>query len=410
MMHFEKMRQLAICGSTSIATEKFPTVRHGADEIRGTDFDAVVEGLKKKKPFQFLHKTGDSKVGQFEQIFQKYMRTKYTLAVNGDITAMIFTLVGWKVGCADEVILPGCTDIASATVILTTRAMPLIAKIDSFSFHHPANIEHKTTLQTRAIIRPVHMRETSSRTDEIMTIVRKYNLKIFENNIQANGGFYPEKKSGCIGDAGAVSLQYFKITTSGEGGMMKIVYEGTTMRHDSSIIFGERDMFKSIQSLVGGNYRMNEIQGASGLIPFERIDNISSQLHLRKKQIMAEIQSFDSIELQNICNPTDNWSARICIFLQNVKMTKDYSDALKPEGIPNGSIFDKRIPDQHIFCYRDYMMNKTTADPNGSPNYKGQVNYFREQCSQTLDYLNRTIATPLSQSMKTQHANISYIY
>ncbi|MBN2088389.1 DegT/DnrJ/EryC1/StrS family aminotransferase, partial [candidate division KSB1 bacterium] len=222
------------------------------------------------------------------------------------------------------------------------------------------------------------------------------------------------QKLGSIGDAGAFSLQYFKIITSGEGGMVttndRIIYERAAMQHDSAMIFWERDMFKNISPFAGENYRMNEIQGALGLVQFSRIDDILSQLRLLKKLIVNEIQTIDAIELQDIPDPAGDCSVSVCFFLPDTKMTKKFSSALKAEGIPNGSIFDKEIPDRHIYYYWDYVMNKTTSDRNGCPwtcpYYKGQVSYSREQCPQTLDYLNRTIAIPLGQRMTTKHAEM----
>ncbi|MBN2091737.1 DegT/DnrJ/EryC1/StrS family aminotransferase, partial [candidate division KSB1 bacterium] len=180
MTNSDKKHQLAIHGGTPITTEPFPTARHGAEEISDAEINAVVEVLKKKKPFRFLHEIGDSKVGQFEQMFKDYMGTKYALAVTGGTTALISALVGLEIGCGDEVILPAYTYIASAAAILAVRAMPVIAEIDNSLTLDPADIERKITPYTRAIM-PVHMRGTPSRMDEIMAIAQKYHLKVIED-------------------------------------------------------------------------------------------------------------------------------------------------------------------------------------------------------------------------------------
>lgn len=57
--------------------------------------------------------------------------------------------------------------------------------------------------------------------DAIMSIAKKYNLKVIEDCAQAHGGLFRGKKVGTIGDVGCFSFCQSKhFTTGGEGGMV----------------------------------------------------------------------------------------------------------------------------------------------------------------------------------------------
>ena len=85
-----------------------------------------------------------------------------------------------------------------------------------------------------------------------------------------------------------------------------------------------------------------------------------------------------------------------------------FAKALQAEGVPAGSMYSPMLPDRHIYCYWEYVMNKLSADRHGwpwtSPFYKGSVEYSRDMCPRTLDILSRTIVIGLHQRMTDEHA------
>jgi len=75
---------------------------------------------------------------------------------------------------------------------------------------------------------------------------------------------------GTFGDAGAFSLQFNKIITCGEGGMMvtnqKNLWQRAAMYHDAGAISGRHN----IEELLWGiNYRMPEVTGAIALVQLQ---------------------------------------------------------------------------------------------------------------------------------------------
>src|SRR5260370_952515 len=56
--------------------------------------------------------------------------------------------------------------------------------------------------------------------DRIMDLARRRDLKVIEDVAQADGASYHGKRLGTFGDVGAFSLQFHKVITTGEGGVV----------------------------------------------------------------------------------------------------------------------------------------------------------------------------------------------
>jgi len=81
---------------------------------------------------------------------------------------------------------------------------------------------------------------------------------------------------------------------------------------------------------------------------------------------------------------------------------------LRLEGIPAGSVYDQGIPDRHIYCYWEYVMEKRSGDRHGrpwtSPLHDTSRTCRPDMCPRTLDILGRTVSIPLSQTYEDRHA------
>ncbi|MGQ9629353.1 MAG: DegT/DnrJ/EryC1/StrS family aminotransferase [bacterium] len=404
--------RLAIDGGTPVTTKPLPSTLHGVEEIGEEEIEAVVKVLRSHKIFRFLNPPEESATAQLEAKYRESLGVKYALAVTGGTTALIAGLVGIGVGSGDEVIIPAHTYIASAAAVLTVGAIPVIAEIDNSLTMDPKDAERKITPHTRAIM-PVHMRGTPCRMDEIMEVARKHNLLVIEDVAQANGGSYKGRKLGSIGDVGCFSLQHYKVITAGEGGMVvtndRKVFDRAACQHDSAMHFWKPGE-STIDPFPGENYRMCEMRGALGLVQFSRMEGILRKLRARKKRIVEGIKDIPGIELQDVPDPEGECAVWVAFFLENSDLAKKFSEALAAEGIKNGTIFNKEIPDRHIYYYWDYVMNKISRDRHGCPwtcqFYKGNVKYSRDMCPQTLDYLGRTIAIFLGQKLEFEDADL----
>ncbi len=219
----------------------------------------------------------------FEKEFSKFCKTKYSVAVSNGTVALEIALKAIGIKKNDEVIVPSCTYIATATAVLNVGANPIFADINLSSL----NIEHNEikkliSKKTRAII-VVHLGGYPCDMDRIIKIAKAKNLKVIEDCSQAHGAKYKKKPVGSIGDISTWSFCQDKIiSTLGEGGMI-----ATNKKKYFDFIWSYKDHgksktdikkskdkigFKWIHSNRGSNYRLTEIQSAVGRIQLRNIE------------------------------------------------------------------------------------------------------------------------------------------
>jgi 8-amino-3,8-dideoxy-alpha-D-manno-octulosonate transaminase len=402
--------KLAIDGGVSVARELFPTTWLGPAAIGEEEVAAVSSVVRSGRLFRYLD-TEHSQCTRLERLFCGMTGCEYALAVGGGTAALICGLVGIGVGDGDEVIVPGYTYIASASAVLICAGVPVIAEIDESLTLDPTDIESRITPRTKAIM-PVHMRGIPCDMDPILDVARRHNLAVIEDCAQACGGRYKGRTLGALGDVGCFSLQQFKVITAGEGGMVvtnrRDVFERAAMRHDSAMCFWN-PIDATVAPFPGENARMNEMEGALGCVQFGRMEGILARTRALCKRIRADIADCPGIRLHRSPDPEGDCGIAVALFLDTGDRAKWFAKALRLEGIPAGSIYDKGIPDRHIYCYWDYVMEKRSSDPHGrpwtSPLHDAARTYRPDMCPKTLDVLSRTVAIPLSQTYEDRHAD-----
>jgi 8-amino-3,8-dideoxy-alpha-D-manno-octulosonate transaminase len=334
---------------------------------------------------------------------------EYALAVGGGTAALICGLVGIGIGDGDEVIIPGHTYIASASAVLIAGGVPVLAEIDESLNLDPTDIEKRITPRTRAIM-PVHMRGVPCRIDEILKIARRHDLLVIEDVAQACGGSYKGKRLGGFGDVGCFSLQQSKVITAGEGGIVvtnsREVFDRASIRHDSAMCYWRPDK-STVHPFPGENFRMNEMEGALGVVQFGRLESILSRLRAHKKRILEGVSDAPGIRFQEIPDPEGDCSVVVAFFAKDSERAKAMCAALQSEGIPAGCFYDKGIPDRHVYPYWEYIMGKLSSDRHGrpwtSPLHDQTREYHPQMLPRTLEILGRCIVVSLSQVFEDRH-------
>ena len=166
-----------------------------------------------------------------EQEIAGLCEAKYCIAVSNGLDALRLILRAYiEMGILhreDHVIVPANTYIASVLAISDNGMTPCLcdARPDTMNMDSSL-IENLITPAVKAIM-PVHLYGTPCWDEELMSIAKRYDLKIIEDNAQAIGAkasvagingtfttgglghasaisFYPTKNLGALGDAGAV--------------------------------------------------------------------------------------------------------------------------------------------------------------------------------------------------------------
>jgi len=266
---------------------------------------------------------------RFEQAFSAKIGVKHALAMNSCTTALILSaqILGLKEG--DEVITTPQTFWVTTWPMLVRKCKIRFADIDPNSLNiDPATIEPLVNAKTKAIY-VVHYGGQAVDMDPVMTIARKYNLRVVEDCAHAPAATYKRRCVGTIGDVGCFSFHSLKNMTTGEGGMLVTndsdlyefaeplgtihmygrMYERTDKRIGP---YKEPTYYKdwhAKQSFnkdyvdgnfeVGSNYRMSDLQAALGLAQLDKLDELNDRRREIARRLNDGLKGIRGISLQD---------------------------------------------------------------------------------------------------------------
>jgi len=259
---------------------------------------------------KFLHK-----VSTLEKEFARYCGANYALATSSGTSSLLVSLIALGLKPGDEVIVPAYTFVATYSSCIFAGLVPVLTEIDESLSMDPEDIEHRITSRTKAII-PVHMLGNSCNMDRIMGIAKKYNLRVLEDSCQATGASYKGKKAGTIGDMGAFSLNIFKTINSGDGGLLvtnnRELYETAFGAHDQGHKPNRFGIEVGVRSVLGLNFRMNEITGAVGLAQLRKLDRIITTLREKRSKLKRLIADAGGFKFRVLNDPDGGDAATLC--------------------------------------------------------------------------------------------------
>jgi 8-amino-3,8-dideoxy-alpha-D-manno-octulosonate transaminase len=391
-------QKLAIDGGTPAKQRRNPPMYPGGMMIGEEEEQAVLEVLRSKRLFRYYGpEAGPSKVDELEAQFAVTTGTRHALAVTSGTASLICGLQGIGVGPGDEVILPAFTWIASAAAVLAVGGVPVVAEVDETLTLDPADVEAKITPYTKAIM-PVHMRGLPCRMDELMAVARKHGLKVLEDTAQADGGSYFGRRLGSIGDVGCFSLQFNKILTSGEGGMVITnddeVWQRALMYHD--VVGGVRNKFPHEEIIWGINFRMPELLAAVMLVQLQRLDGLLMRMRERKRMLsagVADVAKRKGITVSPVVDPAGDASVAFIFFTDSPQSAARVGEALEAENIGVWNLYRPDHSDYHVYAHWEPILEKRTWTPEGGPWRWAHrdITYTKEMCPRSLDLLGRAV-------------------
>ncbi len=409
--------KLAIDGGPKAKTTPNIHMFPGGMEIGNEEKEQVLEVLDHKYLFRYYGpEDSPSKVRQLELEFAALVGTKYALAVNSCTSALISSLVAVGVGPGDEVIVPGYTFFASAAAVIAAKGIPIIAEVDDSLTLDPKDFEAKITPKTKAVI-PVHMRGAPCDMSSIMAVARKHDLKVVEDVAQACGGSYQGARLGSFGHCNTFSLQYHKIVTSGEGGLVvtndELLYDRAQAYHDTAACWRpDRFALPRYEGEVfpGANFRMSELAGAVALAQIRKLDSLLRLMRQNKNRIKNQIADLPGITFRRLNDPAGDTAVALIFFLPESRLTAKFNEALQAEGVASACIYDKGIPDWHIYAHWKHIIDKVSATPEGCPYtcpyYGKTIEYSEDMCPNTLDYLSRSIHIDIPPQMTDEDCDM----
>lgn len=292
---------------------------YGKEEI-----DAVMEVIQSGYLFRYGSETDPKflhKVSTLEKEFAKYSGAKYALATSSGTSSLVASVLALGLQPGDEVIVPAYTFVASYSSLIFPGIVPVLAEIDDSLTIDPNDIEHRITPRTKAIM-PVHMLGNPSKMDEIMAIAKKHNLFVIEDSCQAAGASYKGKKAGTIGDIGAFSLNIFKTINTGDGGLVvtndEKLYETAFGVHDQGHKPSRLGVEVGARSVLGLNFRINELTAAVGLAQLAKLDKIVTTLRAKRAKLKSLISGAKGFKFRTLNDP-DGDCATVCTIIFDTK-------------------------------------------------------------------------------------------
>lgn len=216
---------------------------------------------------------------EFETVFAKFTGASHAVSVSSCTAALHLTY--FYLGCknGDEVIVPAQTHTATAHAVELTGAKPVFVDSEKETGNIDTDqIEDKITEKTRAIS-IVHYLGMPVNMERIVDIAKKYDLFVVEDCALAMGSYFKGVHVGLWGDVGCFSFYPVKHMTTAEGGMLITRREDVAQKISKFKAFGvDRHMGERTipgiydVTMLGYNYRLNEIQAALGMEQLKRME------------------------------------------------------------------------------------------------------------------------------------------
>ena len=221
-----------------------------------------------------------------------YSRCKYGIGISSGTDALLIALMALEIGAGDEVITSPYTFFATAGTIARVGARPVFVDIEPETFNiSPAAIEkfiesqcetrngvlfnRATGGRVRALM-PVHLYGQMADMTRIMAIAKRHQLSVIEDAAQAIGAEDAQGRRACsIGDIGCLSFFPTKnLGAFGDAGMCVTNDERLAAKLMKLRVHGMEP--KYYHELIGGNFRLDEIQAAVLNVKLPHLDSWSA--------------------------------------------------------------------------------------------------------------------------------------
>jgi dTDP-4-amino-4,6-dideoxygalactose transaminase len=242
---------------------------------------------------------GGEEVNNFENKIKKYIGCNHFIGVANGLDALRIIIRAYiELGVfkeGDEIIVPANTYIATILSITENRLIPKLIEPDVLSNNIDfKKIEENITTKTKAIL-VVHLYGAICWDNELERLAKNYNLKIIEDNAQAIGAIYKNKKSGTLGDAAGFSFYPGKnLGAIGDAGGISCKDKLLAQKIRIIANYGSKD--KYINILKGVNSRLDSIQAIVLNIKLDDIDDANEKRRQIAKYFIDNIKN-DKIEL-----------------------------------------------------------------------------------------------------------------
>lgn len=237
----------------------------------------------------------------FEKEFADFIGTKYCIGVANGTDALELGIQSLGLNEDDEIITQSNSYIATSLGISYNKLKPIFVDInnDTMMIDH-TKIEEKINSKTKALC-IVHLYGLSPNMNEIMKIVKKYNLLLIEDCAQSHGSLYMGKKTGSFGDISCFSFYPGKnLGCYGDGGA--ICTNNDKYFNDIKLLHNLGSSEKYYHKILGRNSRLDTVQAGVLRIKLKYLDDNNMKRRNIVKKYVENLKDCKFIKLPTVEN------------------------------------------------------------------------------------------------------------
>ena len=281
---------------------------------------------------------GGEQVQLLEQSICKKFNVNHAITVNSWSSGLLIAVGSLGLEPGDEIIVSPWNMCSTVTSILQWLCVPVFCDIDSATFSiDPKKLESCITPRTRAIIAN-DMHGRSCDLAPILSIAKKYDLKVISDSAQSIGSIYNGQYSGTIADIGGFSFNWHKHINCGEGGVVItnndfLAKKMQLLRNHAEGVVTEAGL--PLNNMIGFNFRLTEIQAAIIIEQLKKLDDIIVIRQQNAKKIIDILSEFNEHVLLPIEH--NNWTNVFCSFpmvFKNKRHRENIYQQLKMSNYP----------------------------------------------------------------------------
>ncbi len=390
-------------------TDSYPPMFPGGNRIGPEEEEAVLRVVRSKRLFRYYGTVdGPSEVEAFELALAELLSSHHALAVGSGTLALMTALAAAGIGHGDHVIVPAYTWVSTAAAALAIGAIPVIAEVDETLTLDVEDAERRITARTKAIV-PVHMRGAPADMEGVRHVADRHGLVVVEDAAQAIGGSYRGRRLGTIGDLGCFSLQYNKIITSGEGGVVvtddPLLHDRALMYHD--VAATQRKPMGDSPEFFGVVCRMSELQGAVAAVQLRRMDGIIADCRANRARIVDAVGDTarnHGFRLRACHDDEGDTGIALILLGLDPSRASAVATALRSSGVPARVLLDPNRRDLHVASHWTPILKKRDwAGAMARADDDWDVKYSPDCWARTTHLLSRSIHIDVSPDLTDAH-------
>jgi len=226
-------------------------------------------------------------VAALEETIARYCGAAFGVGISSGTDALLLALMALDVGPGDGVITSPYSFFATAGTIARVGARPIYADIDPLTYNlNPAAVQRVVDMDCAAgpgglvhrpsgarvkALMPVHLYGQCADMRLLGAIARGAGLRVVEDAAQAIGAEYSGSRAGSFGDVGCFSFFPTKnLGAFGDAGFCTAQDAELTERLRIMRVHGGKP--KYFHAVIGGNFRLDEIQAAVLNVKFRYLE------------------------------------------------------------------------------------------------------------------------------------------